>query len=88
MLAEFAGHYRVGDEVRRRVMLSLFYPAALLAVCFGTFAILANLAAGGLIDTFRDFGMDLPAISAALVELEPASPPPVGGSSSVPSWSA
>lgn len=69
MLAEFLAHYQAGDAIRRRVWLGLFYPAILLLTCVGTFALLASMLSDGVFSIFESFGVDLPMLSRAMVQV-------------------
>ncbi len=68
-LTEFLARYRVGDDIRRKVLLGLFYPATLLVGCLATFAILATASANNIIDVLQDFGVNLPALSVAMLQV-------------------
>lgn len=69
MLGEFLTHYRAGDEIRRRVWLGLFYPAALLSACLGTFALLASMLSNDMVEIIEDFGVDMPLLTLAFVDV-------------------
>ncbi len=72
LLAEFLSHYRVGDEIRRRVWLSLFYPGMLLLTCLGTFAVLSSILSDQLVDLLNNFAVSLPRLTEAVVRLASA----------------
>lgn len=68
-LTEFLAQYRVGDDIRRKVLLGLFYPFVLLVACVATFAMLATAAANNLIDALEDFGLSLPPLTLAVLQV-------------------
>jgi type II secretory pathway component PulF len=68
ILGRFAGYARIGVEVRRRLMLSLAYPA--ISVMFATLLLLCILlfVVSGFEQIFEDYGLTLPFASWVLVK--------------------
>jgi type II secretory pathway component PulF len=68
ILGRFAGYARIGVEVRRRLWLSLAYPA--VSILFATVLLLCVLLVivSGFERIFEDFGINLPLVSWVLVK--------------------
>ncbi len=69
LLAEVMADHRVGDTIRRGLWLNLFYPAALLLGCVFLFLALAATSSGGIVSVYRDFGINVPAITQVVLTL-------------------
>jgi type II secretory pathway component PulF len=67
ILGRYAGYARIGVEVRRRLWLSLAYPA--VSILFATILLLCVLLVivSGFERIFEDFGINLPLISWVLI---------------------
>jgi type II secretory pathway component PulF len=72
ILGSFAGYARIGAEVRRRLWLSLAYPA--VSILFATALLLGVLLVivGGFERIFEDFGINLPFLTWVLLKLSSA----------------
>ncbi|HEU5116849.1 MAG TPA: type II secretion system F family protein, partial [Isosphaeraceae bacterium] len=68
LLGEFAAHDRFGQEMHRRIWLGLFYPLVLLGLCVLLMAAF-SIAGRELLATLRDFGVTLPGVTMALLEV-------------------
>ncbi len=69
ILATLTTYARSVGQLRLIIADALFYPAEVLAFAFGLFAFLALVILPQFDHLFRDFGMRLPALTAAVLEL-------------------
>lgn len=67
LLPQVLAEHRVGDTIRRRLWLDLFYPTVLLLACLLLFAALAVGSSDGFASTFADFGIAVPGITVAVL---------------------
>jgi general secretion pathway protein F len=69
VLAEFSGSAAHGIELRRRLKLKLAYPVLTLLITLAVFTFVGMVVLPQFEATFRDFGIPLPRITVAVLEL-------------------
>ncbi len=66
-LGRFLDVHDLGDSLRRQLRFSLIYPTLLILVASGMFVFVSVTSANSFENLFRDFGVDLPAITVQLL---------------------
>jgi general secretion pathway protein F len=69
VLGDFSQYASAGVELRRRLRLSLAYPTLSLLITVAVFAFVAAVVVPQFEVIFRDFGIALPGVTVALIEL-------------------
>lgn len=69
VLGGFVGYYDVGDEIRRKLVLGLIYPALLLMTAATVFGVIALFITSQFDNIFKDFGVPIPVITQQLVQV-------------------
>lgn len=72
VLEEFVAAERHAADIYRKIMLAVSYPALLLVLISGVFALFAFGVLPGMMDVFEGFDLDLPPQTAALGQLSHA----------------
>lgn len=68
-LTKFLGFMTVGEEIRRGLAVSLFYPIVAVTLAIGVFIFVCVTLVGSFESIFRDFGIPLPKLTILLIEV-------------------
>jgi type II secretory pathway component PulF len=69
ILSQFSGYVSIGAELKRRLWLTLAYPAVSMGIAILIFSFVSALVVPQFESIFRDFGMQLPRATIAILEV-------------------
>jgi general secretion pathway protein F len=72
VFGRFAGLQAEGDELRRRLTVSLAYPGLALLLAIAVMAFACSALVGSFTSTFKDFGIPLPGVTIVLISISRA----------------
>ena len=72
LLGRFSSHANLTADLKRGIWLALAYPAVTLVVALALFLLVEVILVGQFESSFRDFGVPLPLLTVALIEISHA----------------